>query len=166
MLLKLPKYKDARIRRSRDPEVLAKCDIVVDVGAVYDAQKGRFDHHQKGFVHTFYDKLENGEDVERENGVANGHAEHSGDGEIMNGIDNHDTQRPKKWRRLRAPVTKLSSAGLIYKHFGKEVLKQPQYGTLRPGVEMDENNCLGTREIVSSRLCGVYLCTSLLVFYR
>ncbi|PHJ20734.1 gamm1 protein [Cystoisospora suis] len=132
MLLKLPKYKNALIRRSRDPEVLAKCDIVVDVGAVYDVEKGRFDHHQKGFEHTFYDEVENGEDAGKENGVTNEHPKHSGDGEIENVANNHDTQRPRKWRRLRTPVTKLSSAGLIYKHFGKEVLKQPQYGIKSP----------------------------------
>ncbi|KAF8922521.1 metal-dependent protein hydrolase [Mucidula mucida] len=62
--------------RSRDPALLDGCDIVVDVGAIYDAAAQRFDHHQRGFEEVF------------------GHGF----------------------------TTKLSSAGLIYKHFGKEII--------------------------------------------
>lgn len=36
------------IVRSRDPETIARADIVVDVGYVYDPATGRFDHHQEG----------------------------------------------------------------------------------------------------------------------
>lgn len=36
------------IVRSRDPEVWATADYVVDVGGVYDEKLGRFDHHQIG----------------------------------------------------------------------------------------------------------------------
>jgi len=32
---------------------LATCDIVVDVGAVYDESKQLFDHHQRGFTEIF-----------------------------------------------------------------------------------------------------------------
>ncbi len=39
---------DVEIVRSRDPEVWATGDYVVDVGGVYDANAGRFDHHQEG----------------------------------------------------------------------------------------------------------------------
>lgn len=39
--------------RTRDTTLLETCDIVVDVGAVYDASKLRFDHHQRGFNTTF-----------------------------------------------------------------------------------------------------------------
>ncbi|KAI0307831.1 metal-dependent protein hydrolase [Multifurca ochricompacta] len=69
-------YRDADIKRSRDPNVLDTCDIVVDVGAVYNESKQRFDHHQRGFEEVF------------------GHGF----------------------------TTKLSSAGLIYKHFGREII--------------------------------------------
>ena len=62
--------------RSRDPEVLAACDIVIDVGAVYEPENNRFDHHQRGFEEIF------------------GHGF----------------------------TTKLSSAGLVYKHFGREIV--------------------------------------------
>lgn len=41
------------MERTRDPAVLDKCDIVVDVGSVYDPQKNRFDHHQRGFQEAF-----------------------------------------------------------------------------------------------------------------
>lgn len=69
-------YAIADLKRTRDPATLDTCDIVVDVGAVYDEAKQRFDHHQRGFTDVF------------------GH-----------GFN-----------------TKLSSAGLIYKHFGKEIV--------------------------------------------
>ncbi|KAI0735190.1 GAMM1 protein [Earliella scabrosa] len=69
-------YADAGLKRSRDPAILNTCDIVVDVGGVYDETTQRFDHHQRGFTEVF------------------GH-----------GFD-----------------TKLSSAGLVYKHFGKEII--------------------------------------------
>lgn len=34
--------------RTRDYKIIAKADIVIDVGGVYEADNGRFDHHQKG----------------------------------------------------------------------------------------------------------------------
>ena len=50
MLKQLPEYKHADIVRTRNPEELAKCDVVVDVGGVYDPEKHRYDHHQRYFV--------------------------------------------------------------------------------------------------------------------
>eukprot|EP00049_Salpingoeca_infusionum_P022540 m.7413 g.7413 ORF g.7413 m.7413 type:complete len:347 (+) comp5244_c0_seq2:319-1359(+) len=81
MLKQLPEYKDAEIVRTRNPDLLAECDIVVDVGATFDPAKHRYDHHQREFDHT------------------------------MNSL-NPDY----KW------VTKLSSAGLVYFHFGTKVI--------------------------------------------
>ena len=52
MLKLLPQYSDAVVVRTRNPELLAKCGIVVDVGAVYDADTNRFDHHQREFTGT------------------------------------------------------------------------------------------------------------------
>ncbi|PPR06882.1 hypothetical protein CVT24_011572 [Panaeolus cyanescens] len=69
-------YRDAALKRTRDPAILNECDIVVDVGAVYDESKQLFDHHQRGFTEVF------------------GHGF----------------------------ATKLSSAGLVYKHFGQEII--------------------------------------------
>jgi len=82
LLKLLPEFKDAEIVRSRDPAVLDACDIVVDVGGVFDASRMRFDHHQRSFDDTMY-SLSAGK---------------------------------YPWK------TKLSSAGLVYFHFGMRVL--------------------------------------------
>ncbi|KAJ1569427.1 hypothetical protein HK405_005042 [Cladochytrium tenue] len=66
----------ADVLRTRDPTQIAAADAVVDVGGEYDPDRLRFDHHQRGFFHTFDE----------------------------------------------AHATKLSSAGLVYKHFGTRVL--------------------------------------------
>lgn len=39
--------------RSRDPAVLSDCDVIIDVGGVYEPVNGRFDHHQRGFEEVF-----------------------------------------------------------------------------------------------------------------
>ena len=73
----LPEYRDSEILRTRKPELLAQCHMVVDVGAVFDAETKRFDHHQREFT-----------------GVLEGYN------------------------------TKLSSAGLVYQHFGRQILRE------------------------------------------
>lgn len=75
MLRLLPKWKQAKLVRSRNSDDWEASDIVMDVSGKYDAVK-YFDHHQREFNNTFNEKYS----------------------------------------------TKLSSAGLIYKHFGKEIL--------------------------------------------
>ncbi|CAD8179977.1 unnamed protein product [Paramecium pentaurelia] len=70
-------FKNGIITRSRDPNVWAQQDILVDVGGVYDPQTHRYDHHQKEFQDSF-----------------------------------------SKDFKIR-----LSSAGLIYKHFGLEIIQ-------------------------------------------
>ena len=45
----LPEYRDAEIVRTRDLEILSQCDIVVDVGGVFDHEAKRYDHHQATF---------------------------------------------------------------------------------------------------------------------
>ncbi|KAM3842402.1 MYG1 exonuclease [Diretmus argenteus] len=75
--------KDAEIIRTRDPALLAKCDIVVDVGGEFDPKRHRYDHHQRTFAEDF-----------------------------------HSLCPEKPW------VTKLSSAGLVYLHFGRRLLAQ------------------------------------------
>lgn len=42
-------HPDCEIVRSRDVETIARGDFAVDVGGVWDAAAGRFDHHQRGF---------------------------------------------------------------------------------------------------------------------
>lgn len=47
MLQMLPEGRDATIVRTRDPAELEQCDIVVDVGGVFDPATHRYDHHQR-----------------------------------------------------------------------------------------------------------------------
>ncbi|CAG9793403.1 unnamed protein product [Diatraea saccharalis] len=54
MLKQLPEFKDAEIVRTRDNRKLDECDIVVDVGSVFDHDKKRYDHHQREFTDTLY----------------------------------------------------------------------------------------------------------------
>ena len=35
-----------KVHRTRDPDVLERCDFVCDVGGIYDPKRRRFDHHQ------------------------------------------------------------------------------------------------------------------------
>ena len=60
-----------------------ECDIVVDVGGIFDAKTHRYDHHQKTFTDTV--------------------------STLISG---------------KPFVTKLSSAGLVYVHFGKRLIAQ------------------------------------------
>ena len=41
-------YDEAAFVRSRNPAVLAECEVVWDVGGVYDPDAKRYDHHQAG----------------------------------------------------------------------------------------------------------------------
>ncbi len=41
-------FSSVTLIRTRDLEIIAKADIVIDVGGVYDAATSRFDHHQRG----------------------------------------------------------------------------------------------------------------------
>ncbi|XP_032060702.1 UPF0160 protein MYG1, mitochondrial [Aythya fuligula] len=91
LLRLLPRYRDAEVVRTRDPERLAECDVVVDVGGEYDPERHRYDHHQRSFA-----------------------------------LSMHSLQPSKPW------TTKLSSAGLVYHHFGAQILAnllgQPEDG--------------------------------------
>lgn len=77
MLLLIEKYRNSTIIRSRDLQVLAGCDVLVDVGGKFHPESCRFDHHQRDFQETF----------------------------------------------ATNESIPLSSAGLIYKFFGKSLLK-------------------------------------------
>lgn len=54
-------YPNSKIIRTRISEVLENCDILVDVGCIFDVKKRRFDHHQSDFNDTFHslDKSKN-----------------------------------------------------------------------------------------------------------
>lgn len=77
LLKSLPQFKDHEVIRTRDPSAIEECEIVCDVGGVYDPEKKRFDHHQLGFFKTFPNR--------------------------------------------KVP---LSSCGLVYLHYGEEVIRQ------------------------------------------
>lgn len=49
MLQMMPGWAGSTIVRTRNEKELEKCDIVIDVGAVYDHSKLRYDHHQRTF---------------------------------------------------------------------------------------------------------------------
>ncbi|THH03864.1 hypothetical protein EW145_g5947 [Phellinidium pouzarii] len=83
--------RQSGLRRSRDSKILDECDIVVDVGGVYDDSVRRYDHHQRDFQ-----------------------------GEFDHGF-----------------TTKLSSAGLVYKHYGREIIaSRLQLSLDSPAVEL------------------------------
>merc|ERR1711962_112595 len=77
----LPEYKNSDIVRSRDPALLSTCDVVVDVGGVFDPASHRYDHHQREFTES---------------------------------MASLNPDYP--W------TTKLSSAGLVYAHFGHRII--------------------------------------------
>ena len=84
MLRQLPDYRNSKVVRSRDSNVLDKLDIVIDVGGVYDHDALRYDHHQRGYDERFDEGKESTE----------------------------------------GRCTKLSASGLVYRHYGKDVIKQ------------------------------------------
>eukprot|EP00746_Dinoflagellata_sp_MGD_P031737 gnl/MRDRNA2_/MRDRNA2_175496_c0_seq1.p1 gnl/MRDRNA2_/MRDRNA2_175496_c0~~gnl/MRDRNA2_/MRDRNA2_175496_c0_seq1.p1 ORF type:complete len:403 (-),score=71.86 gnl/MRDRNA2_/MRDRNA2_175496_c0_seq1:15-1166(-) len=52
MLQMMPGWAGSTIVRTRNQTELDKCDIVIDVGAVYDHKALRYDHHQRTFSST------------------------------------------------------------------------------------------------------------------
>lgn len=108
MLRQLPAYKDASLTRSRDTKVLEPLTIVIDVAGLYDHEKLRYDHHQRGFFETF----DGANSTFRDGGNPDVTGPETATGEFK---------------------TKLSAAGLVYKHYGKELLTQ-----LYPALATDE----------------------------
>ena len=100
MLLRTKEFENSIIVRTREQDILDQLDIQCDVGAVYDPSKNRFDHHQRSFTTHWW--TEEDEKTAQANKVA------EENGEPVN--------------EIKKPITKLSSAGLIFKHFGKEVI--------------------------------------------
>ncbi len=70
-------YPNNQLIRTRDPTLIATANLTIDVGGVYDANQGRYDHHQLDFTDTFNDQSQ----------------------------------------------IKLSSAGLIWKHYGRQLIQ-------------------------------------------
>lgn len=55
ILKQIERFKDHDIVRTRDPEILAQAEIIVDVGGVLDVERLRLDHHQRSFNQTIKD---------------------------------------------------------------------------------------------------------------
>ena len=55
LLHRTARFANADIVRTRDPEKLAACDIVIDVGGECVPESMKFDHHQRSFTETFSD---------------------------------------------------------------------------------------------------------------
>lgn len=89
LLRLLPAYRNASLVRSRDPSTLNDCTVVVDVAAVHDHTKLRYDHHQREFNATFPGRN-----------------------------------------------TKLSSAGLVWLHYGRDIIAEVT------GLKGDDNELL------------------------
>jgi uncharacterized UPF0160 family protein len=81
--------------RTRVPDELEKCHVVVDVGAKYIPETNRLDHHQAEFQGTMTTSRE-------------------------------------------AYKTRLSSAGLVYKHFGREIIREFSRELLTEGLIQQE----------------------------
>eukprot|EP00316_Scyphosphaera_apsteinii_P023982 CAMPEP_0119307864 /NCGR_PEP_ID=MMETSP1333-20130426/8236_1 /TAXON_ID=418940 /ORGANISM="Scyphosphaera apsteinii, Strain RCC1455" /LENGTH=342 /DNA_ID=CAMNT_0007311501 /DNA_START=159 /DNA_END=1187 /DNA_ORIENTATION=+ len=97
LLRQLPQYREATLVRSRDNEVLKPLSIVIDVGGLYNHAQFRYDHHQRGFFETF-----DGENQEcRDGGRTDVTGPESATGKFK---------------------TKLSASGLVYKHYGREII--------------------------------------------
>lgn len=95
MLQQLPEYRNSKVIRSRDEQTLQPLDIVIDVGGIYNHELKRYDHHQRGYDERF--------EIPR-----GGHTTTKKSSE-----DDSDAIR----------CTKLSASGLVYRHYGKEVIK-------------------------------------------
>ncbi|KAH3745876.1 metal-dependent protein hydrolase [Pelomyxa schiedti] len=78
MLKQLPAWKDAVVVRDVDPARLQSCDVVCDIGGVYDHSLRRYDHHQKGYFECFSPKFSK---------------------------------------------VKMAATGLVYRHYGREVIR-------------------------------------------
>jgi uncharacterized UPF0160 family protein len=97
ILLRTKEFKKSIIVRTRDQTILDQLDLQCDVGGVFDAEKYRFDHHQRTFQTTWYSDRDEKRKAEKEQKEAAG--------EFI------EVEDKKKYKPA---VTKLSSAGLIY----------------------------------------------------
>lgn len=102
LLQKLPQFKDHALIRTRDQELLDQCDIVVDVGSVFDPSKQRFDHHQ---VSSF-------------SILKSSHFNHVFQSTFKETLS---TLRPDL---SETSGIRLSSAGLIYVHYGELIISE------------------------------------------
>lgn len=98
-------FRTSAVVRTRNKQILDECDVVVDVGGEYNAEKMRFDHHMREFKEVF----------DEENRI------------------------------------KMSSAGLIFKHFGSQaitsILNSPSFSK---SFKTSDNKTSGENSIVNN----------------
>jgi len=97
LLRRLPRFAESALIRSRDTARLAPLTIVIDVAGEYDHARLRYDHHQRGFFETF-----------------------DGENDLARDGGRPDVTGPDS--ATGAFKTKLSASGLVYKHYGREIL--------------------------------------------
>ena len=97
MLRRLPQYANSLLVRTRDLEKLKPLTIVIDVGGTYDHDVLRYDHHQRGFFETF----DGANKAAKDGGRPDVTGPETATGEFK---------------------TKLSASGLVYKHYGRELI--------------------------------------------
>ena len=112
LMLRTDEFKKSIIVRSRDQDILTQLDVIYDVGGDFDVAKKMFDHHQRPFNSFFWE--EHNENQKQEYAKAVEEAKSAG--------KDKDSVDPEDYR-ARDNVTKMSSAGLVYKYYGREVIK-------------------------------------------
>ena len=111
LLLRTKEFKDSIIVRTREQDIIDQLDVVVDVGGTFDVEKKRFDHHQKSFTETWWTQKHAQEVDEMAKSV-------------VAGEKTEEEQKQMEEKHKKERVTLLSSAGLVYKFYGKEVINQ------------------------------------------
>jgi len=122
LLRQLPRYRRSPVLRTRDPAVLQGCEIVLDVGGIYDHAALRYDHHQRGYEERFSPKTKN-------------------DGDNVTLVER---------------CTKLSASGLVYRHYGREVISE-YYPTLRATKLNDESTEKNELEWVYNKMYDSFM---------
>ncbi len=107
LLRQTSEYYQSKVIRTRDESVYSKADIVIDVGGVYEHPMKKYDHHQRDYDERFDDKVDL----------------------VVESTSATDTNTNTLVEKKIPRITKLSASGLVYRHYGKEVI-QNIYPTL------------------------------------
>lgn len=126
LLQQTAKFKGADIVRTRDPEVLKDLDVVIDVGGVYDPSKSML-HIIESSLYTFpcfgRTQIRVGLTAPHNFFYHRRHHPQPPVASSFAGADRFDHhQRGFTEVFGHGFNTKLSSAGLVYKHYGREIV--------------------------------------------
>ena len=117
MLRCLPEYKNAKIVRDTNPSVLEEqgCEIIFDIGGIYDHEKKRYDHHQRGFCEVF---TYGDDDKDKEKEKKEGEGEKASPSSSPSAAENEGGDEGES-----TPV-KMAASGLIWRHYGKRIISE------------------------------------------